>query len=121
MLTYNFSTAPLFQNLKGKDPLTVLCHHRSQVNTVKWLRKPDGTCTELISGSADKTAAIWSLVDGIWKVTNSLAGHTDGVTCIHGIYNRDELFVYTGSIDSTVRVWERSNGNYVIILNVNEN
>lgn len=121
MLTYNFSTAPLFQNLKGKDPLTVLCHHPSQVNTVKWLRKPDGTCTELISGSADKTAAIWSLVDGIWKVTNSLAGHTDGVTCIHGIYNRDELFVYTGSIDSTVRVWERSNGNYVIILNVNEN
>ncbi|KAJ8725359.1 hypothetical protein PYW08_003542 [Mythimna loreyi] len=96
-------------NLKGKDPLTVLSHHRSQVNTVKWLRKPDGTCTELISGSADKTAAIWTLVNGVWKVTNSLAGHTDGITCIHGTYNGDDLLVYTGSVDSTVRVWERKN------------
>ncbi|KAF9822433.1 hypothetical protein SFRURICE_017708 [Spodoptera frugiperda] len=108
-------------NLRGKDPLKVLSHHKSQVNTVKWLRKPDGSCTELISGSADKTAAIWSLVDGVWKVTNSLAGHTDGVTCIHGIYNGDELLVYTGSIDSTVRVWERKDGVTVHKQTINLN
>ncbi|CAH0604453.1 unnamed protein product [Chrysodeixis includens] len=96
--------------LKGQDPLTVLSHHKSQVNTVKWLRKPDGSCSELISGSADKTAAIWSTVDGEWKMTNSLAGHTDGVTCIHGVYNGNDLLVYTGSIDSTIRVWERKDG-----------
>ncbi|XP_047021000.1 elongator complex protein 2 [Helicoverpa zea] len=108
-------------NLRGKDPLTVLSHHRSQVNTVKWLCKPDGTCTELISGSADKTAAIWSLVDGMWKVTNSLSGHTDGVTCIHGVYNEDTLLVYTGSIDSTVRVWERKDDVTVLkqVINLN--
>lgn len=90
----------------------MLSHHKSQVNTVKWLRKADGSCSELISGSADKTAAIWSKVDGEWKVTNSLAGHTDGVTCIHGVYNGKVLLVYTGSIDSTVRVWERKDGEY---------
>ncbi|CAB3252069.1 unnamed protein product [Arctia plantaginis] len=96
---------------RGKDPLTVLSHHRSLVNTVKWLHKPDGTCTEFISGSADKTAAIWTLDKGEWRVTSTLIGHADGVTCIHGVYiGEDDLLVYTGSIDTNVKVWERRNG-----------
>ncbi|XP_075969096.1 elongator complex protein 2-like [Anticarsia gemmatalis] len=95
---------------RTKDPLTVLSHHKSLVNSVKWLRKPDGTCTELLSCSADKTAAVWTLENGQWTVTSTLVGHADGVTCIHGVYDDEELLVYTGSIDSTVKVWERRNG-----------
>lgn len=79
--------------------------------SVKWLRKPDGTCTELVSCSADKTAAIWSLKDGVWEVTSKLTGHTDGVTCVFGVYTqKDDLVIYTASIDGTVKVWERIHG-----------
>lgn len=100
-----------FQNVKGGNPIKVLCHHKSKVNSVKWLYKSDGTCTELVSCSADKTAAIWTLVDNVWKVTSTLSGHTDGVTCVHGLYTeKNDLLVFTGSIDSTIRVWERKNG-----------
>ncbi|XP_060810838.1 elongator complex protein 2 [Amyelois transitella] len=95
-------------NIKGKDPLTVLSHHRSSVNSVKWVHEPDGTCTELVSCSADKTAAIWSLKDGAWKVTATLKGHTEGVTCVFGIYTKnDDLVVYTAAIDSMIKIWER--------------
>lgn len=98
-------------NLKGTNPIKVLSHHKSKVNSVKWLRKPDGSCTELLSCSADKTAAIWRNVDGIWKVTSVLTGHTDGVGCVNGLYTKDDdLLVFTGSIDSTIRVWERKDG-----------
>lgn len=78
------------------------------MNSVKWLRKPDGSSTELVSCSADKTAAIWTLKDGAWTVTATLEGHKDGVMCIHGMYHGDKLLVFSGSIDSTVKVWERS-------------
>lgn len=101
-------------HIKGKDPLTVLSHHGSLVNSVKWLRKEDGTCTEFISGSADKTAAIWTFQNGHWNVTSPLTGHADGVTCVHGVYNGDTLTVYTGSIDTTIKVWERINGITVL-------
>ncbi|XP_072944394.1 elongator complex protein 2 [Epargyreus clarus] len=98
-------------NAKGKDPLTVLSHHRGKVNSVKWLTNKDGSSSEFISCSADKTAAIWSLEDGKWKVTSLLTGHGDGVTCIHGVYTGDNnLVVYTGCIDSNIRVWERNKG-----------
>ncbi|XP_050345010.1 elongator complex protein 2 [Nymphalis io] len=98
-------------NAKGQDPLKVLSHHRSRVNSVKWLQKSD-SCMELLSCSADKTAAIWTLHNGTWKVTSQLTGHDNGVTCINGVYlnGEDDLMVYTGSIDSTVRIWERKNG-----------
>ncbi|XP_045446018.1 probable elongator complex protein 2 [Melitaea cinxia] len=97
-------------NLAGQDPLTVLSHHRLRVNSVKWLQKQN-SCTELLSCSADKTAAIWTFDNGGWKVTSTLTGHENGVTCITGVYiNGDDLVVYTGSIDSTVRVWKRKDG-----------
>lgn len=43
-------------------------------------------------------------------MTSSLVGHKDGVTCIHGVYVGDKLLVYTGSIDSSVCIWERIDG-----------
>lgn len=89
----------------------MLSHHQSRVNSVKWLHKPNSTCTELVSCSADKTAAVWTLEDGTWKVTGQLKAHTDGITCVHGLYVVDnDVIVYTGSIDSTVKVWERTKG-----------
>lgn len=89
----------------------MLSHHKSKVNSVKWLHRPDNSCTELLSCSADKTAAIWTLENGIWKVSSILSGHGDGVTCISGLYVGDNLVLYTGSVDSTMRIWERTNGN----------
>ncbi|XP_045542700.1 probable elongator complex protein 2 [Papilio machaon] len=107
---------------KGENPLKVFSHHKSKVNSVKWIYKKDGTCTKFVSCSADKTAAIWSLVDGIWRVTSSLVGHTDGITCIHSIYtNEEDLIVYTGSIDSTVKVWEQCNGVVSLKQTINLN
>ncbi|CAG9585868.1 unnamed protein product [Danaus chrysippus] len=111
LIVYGASNAVVIYdtNIKGKDPLTVLSHHQSKVNSVKWLYKSDGSCTEFLSCSADKTAAVWSLVDGVWSATSSLVGHSDGVTCVYGVYVTENLIVYTASIDSTVRVWERKN------------
>lgn len=104
-----------FQKKQDGNPLTVLCHHKSKVNSVKWLRKPDGTSTEFVSCSADKNVAIWTLLNGSWQVTSVLKGHENGVTCIHGIYtNGDNLAIYSGSIDSTVKVWERCDGKWNI-------
>ncbi|XP_053624661.1 elongator complex protein 2 [Plodia interpunctella] len=108
-------------NVKGRDPLTVLSHHRSTVNSVKWIRKSDGTCTELVSCSADKTAAIWTLKEGTWKVTATLTGHKEGVTCIYGIYTRNDLVVYTAAIDSVVKVWERCHGVTILKQSINLN
>lgn len=89
----------------------MLSHHTSQVNSVKWLNKQDGSCTELLSCSADKTAAVWTYENKQWKVSSKLTGHTDGVTCVFGVYTKEnDLVIYTGSIDSTVKVWERTNG-----------
>ncbi|KAM3961817.1 elongator complex protein 2 [Aphomia sociella] len=106
--------------VKGKDPLTVLCHHRSIVNSVKWIYKADGTCTELVSCSSDKTAAIWTLENGVWKVTSTLTGHTDGVTCVYAIYTEwTNLVVYTASIDSTIKVWERCDGTLNLKQTIN--
>ncbi|VVC98615.1 unnamed protein product [Leptidea sinapis] len=102
-------------NVKGKDPLIVLCQHQSRVNNVKWLRKPDGSSTELVSASADKTAVVWSLKDGAWRATSNLLGHQDSVTTVYGIYTGDdELTVFTGSIDSTVKVWTRCNDTMLL-------
>ncbi|RVE43314.1 hypothetical protein evm_012018 [Chilo suppressalis] len=100
-------------NQKEKDPHTVCHHHTSRVNSVKWLRKPQNeSCTEFVSCSADKTAAIWTLCNGVWEVTGKLVGHTNGITCIHGLYTEgDDLILFTGSIDSTVKVWERIDGS----------
>ncbi|XP_052737430.1 elongator complex protein 2 isoform X2 [Bicyclus anynana] len=107
---------------KDKDPLAVLCHHKSTVNSVKWLQRPDSTCTELLSCSADKTAAIWSIDNGVWKISSSLEGHNEGVTCIHGVYvDTNRLLVYTGSIDSSICVWERIDGNTTLKQKINLN
>ncbi|XP_041977572.1 probable elongator complex protein 2 [Aricia agestis] len=107
------------RNSKDEDPLIVLSHHTSKVNSVKWVRKEDGTCTELLSCSADKTAAIWTLSDGLWKVTSVLKGHEEGVNCIHGLYTGNCLIVFSGSIDSSVRVWERTEGVATLTQTIN--
>ncbi|CAK1552679.1 unnamed protein product [Leptosia nina] len=108
--------------IKGRDPLAILAHHGGRVNSVKWLTKPDGTCNELISASADKTAVIWTLVDDVWKVTSVLKGHSDGITCVYGMYTGgNDLFVFTSSVDSTVKVWERSNDTVTLKQSINLN
>ncbi|XP_048479494.1 elongator complex protein 2 [Plutella xylostella] len=112
LMCYGASNAVIINNTKqkGGNPLKVLSHHRARVNSVKWIQRPDGTCNEFLSCSADKTAAIWTLIDGAYVVT-SLEGHTDGVTSVAGLYlNQNELVVFTASIDSTVRVWKRCTG-----------
>lgn len=67
------------------------------------------TSCELLSCSKDKTALIWSKVDRVWE-NHSLIGHTEAVTCVDGVYLNEELFVYTASIDSTIKIWQRTKG-----------
>ncbi|XP_038215241.1 probable elongator complex protein 2 [Zerene cesonia] len=124
VICYGASNAVVIYDTKiiYNDPTIVLSHHNSRVNSVKWLTKPDGSSVEMISASADKTAAIWSQVKGVWKVTSVLAGHEDGVTCIYGMYTGgNDLFVFTASIDSTVKVWERSNETVLLKQTINLN
>lgn len=57
-------------------------------------------------------------MEDVWKVTSVLEGHSDGITSIYGMYTGgNDLFVFTSSIDSTVKVWERSNGNSLLLIN----
>ncbi|XP_028155974.1 probable elongator complex protein 2 [Ostrinia furnacalis] len=120
VICYGASNAVVIYNpeLRGKDIL-VLSHHTSNVNAVKWLNKPYAACTEFLSCSADKTAAVWTF-EKSWQVTSKLEGHTEGVTCVFGMYtNENNLIIYTGSIDSTIKIWERIDGETSLKQTIN--
>lgn len=91
--------------------MTTLSYHKARINSVKWLKQKNGKCTELLCCSNDKTAAVWSNVGGVWKITSILSSHAEGVTSVDGLYmNNKDLIIYTTSIDSTIKIWDRING-----------
>lgn len=74
----------------------------------KLLNDPRNNSDMLISGNDDNKAHIWSIQSG--KPKFSLTSHTDQVTTV-GFF--DSRSAYTGSMDSTLKVWDISKGNLV--------
>ncbi len=60
-------------------------------------------CSRLLTGSADKTAVVWNLADGSFRMP--LKGHSDDVT--QAIFLSDDRVV-TASLDTSVRFWSLS-------------
>uniref|UniRef100_A0A1Y1LNG0 Elongator complex protein 2 n=2 Tax=Photinus pyralis TaxID=7054 RepID=A0A1Y1LNG0_PHOPY len=94
----------------GGKILNTLCGHTQRVNSVKWIAGP--RCeTELVSGSSDGNAIVWSL-KGDDYVSFVLRGHESNVNIVDCLYRDSECkaaVIATASLDSTVKVWTRSN------------
>ncbi|KAJ9593552.1 hypothetical protein L9F63_014892, partial [Diploptera punctata] len=96
----------------------VLCQHKDRVNSVRWIRCQNGISeTELVSASTDCTAIIWTKTnEGSFSPSSVLKGHQSAVTIADGIYISGtksdscklHLIVATASVDSTVKIWRRS-------------
>nr|CAD7458433.1 unnamed protein product [Timema tahoe] len=93
--------------------LHTLCQHTARINSVKWMRHADKSPeTELVSASSDGTAVVWSKDDaGGYSPSTVLQGHESMVTLADGRYVNDGrglLIVVTASVDSTIRIWRRT-------------
>ena len=85
---------------------TTMFRHRD-VNYVD--QSPDGNF--LITASYDKSAIIWKL-NGIYYKT--LNGHTLGL--ITAKFSTDSKYVFTSSLDLSIRMWEVASGKCIKIL-----
>jgi len=107
------SAAPTAASLaagSGSAP-RLLSGHEGEVNCISW----DPTGTLLLSGSDDGTAKIWSAFSG--DIVHDLVDHARGVllaqwsgtgACTE--HYKYPLFVATGSLDTTVRLWDPATG-----------
>ncbi|KAJ1915708.1 Elongator subunit elp2 [Mycoemilia scoparia] len=96
--------------------------HTERVNCVRFLSNGDSNSidTELISGSADKTARIWKLnKEGKWVCSAVLEGHKQAVIALTSLRTRhvelnneqntnEKDLIVTAATDGTLRVWSRS-------------
>ncbi|XP_046687231.1 probable elongator complex protein 2 [Homalodisca vitripennis] len=95
---------------KVQDTLT---GHKGRVNATKWVKSETFAAeTELVSVSTDTYGLIWSKREDSFVVTDVLKGHESSVTVVDAIYvtkpgATPTLLIVTGSVDSTVRIWER--------------
>lgn len=64
----------------------------------------------LLAGSADNVAYMWNAAKG--KFLMAFIGHEDAVTC--GSFTADGKFVVTGSLDSSLRVWNPTSGETLV-------
>lgn len=88
--------------------IKTLIRHKNRVNTVKWITGNEDE-TELISGSTDKTAIVWTCKNDEYT-PYILTGHEGNVNVVDGLYLDNatkRLIVVTSSVDSTIRIWNR--------------
>jgi WD40 repeat protein len=83
----------------GKSGITYreLQGHSNVIRSVAF--SPDGS--QLVSGSHDETARVWSVAGG--KLLNTLTGHSDNVSSV--AFHPNGKQVASGSADKTVRIW----------------
>lgn len=85
---------------------------------MKWITDNDRE-TELVSGSTDKTAIVWTL-RGTEYIPYVLSGHESNVNVVEGLCLDNitkNSIVVTASVDSTIRVWIRSSENGMYFTN----
>ncbi|KAK4875944.1 hypothetical protein RN001_012366 [Aquatica leii] len=93
----------------GGKIINTLCSHTKRVNSVKWI----SGCryeTELVSGSTDGNAIVWTLKDKHY-VPCVLQGHEENVNIVDGLYKNVEkgfVVVATASLDSSIKIWTRT-------------
>ncbi|KAF2896230.1 hypothetical protein ILUMI_09946 [Ignelater luminosus] len=98
--------------------------HSKRVNSVRWISGiGDYEETELVSGSSDGTAIVWSYKEGNY-VPFILKGHEDTVNRVDGFYKLGYLkytVIVTASLDCTVKIWTRitNNDEFVQSQNIN--
>lgn len=104
----------------GGQVLYTLNGHKARVNCVKWVHGKDIlTETQFVSGSNDCTAIIWTNNLGTYELSHVLKGHECSVTVTDGIYlSEKHLVVATASVDSTIRVWEQTDGKDIVCKGV---
>ncbi|KAK7867755.1 hypothetical protein R5R35_002257 [Gryllus longicercus] len=123
LVCFGTSHAVAIYSPKSRVAVTrTLYSHKSRVNSVRWIRKYDGSAeTEFISCSCDRTAVIWTQnANCDFIPTAVLEGHEDSITVVDGIYMSScvddrmttprQLLAVTGSIDSNIKVWMREKG-----------
>lgn len=92
----------------SESPSSALEGPGAAVHFLQW--HPRGPV--LLAGSADKSAYMWNARRG--KFLMAFVGHEDAVTC--GAFTSDGRSVVTGSLDSSVRVWNPVTGGLVTKL-----
>ena len=89
--------------LSSKRTIHLLNAHAQMMTCL--LSEHIGNIEVIITGSDDKTAKVWDLING--NLIHTLCGHTKAVKCI-AVANE---YVITGSLDSTIIVWSFSSGS----------
>ncbi|CAI9721363.1 complex 2-like [Octopus vulgaris] len=104
--------------------LSTLKSHKNRVNCVKWMKTRKAAEWEIISGSVDKTAILWTQVGNQFQCSQILAGHDGAITTLDNIEIEDLDFepksevtespsihnlIVTSSVDSTIKIWHRFN------------
>lgn len=97
--------------------LNTLTGHSNQVTSVSFQpRLQQEEVTEksylLVSGSADKTAILWTINRNQGKQIQQLKGHTDWVTDVNLIKQGNNILIATASRDATIKLW-REDGTLV--------
>ncbi|XP_050302290.1 elongator complex protein 2 [Anthonomus grandis grandis] len=118
VIAYGSSNAVLIYDPNfgsGGKVIHTLVSHTKRVNTVRWIRGVTNEEQEIISGSADGSLIVWSLVEGTYRP--SYLRHNDfnknlGVNIVDGYYFNGSTFVVCAATDSsTLRIWKRSTRN----------
>ncbi|CAF2099888.1 unnamed protein product [Rotaria magnacalcarata] len=85
--------------------------HQARVNCVKWIRQEQRNSISdfyyFLSASVDKTICLWKGIDDDYRICTSLVGHQNSVTTLIGYQqsSNDNVYVASGSADSTVKIW----------------
>ena len=88
--------------------INTLTRHTKRVNSVKWIKGIDCEL-ELVSGSADHSAIVWSLAGDEYR-SHLLEGHQGSVNVVEALYKDTSArvpIILTASTDSTVKIWTR--------------
>ncbi|KAJ0430512.1 putative transcription factor WD40-like family [Helianthus annuus] len=88
--------------------------HKKWITGISWeplhLSSP---CRRFVSSSKDGDARIWDVT--LRRSVICLSGHTLAVTCVKW---GGDGFIYTGSQDCTIKVWETTQGKLIRELKV---
>ncbi|XP_054271732.1 elongator complex protein 2-like isoform X1 [Macrosteles quadrilineatus] len=107
----------------GGKVLATYTGHQDRVNAVKWVKKIDNSPEdEFLSVSTDQCGLVWTKKQDRFVVTSVLKGHQGPVNVVDAVYCRlsagkrkivESLVIVTAAVDSTIRIWERNQGDAV--------